>query len=142
MYQYRDKFRDKVLEEIMREDDPDAEAWYTTLTELLKCRGCDSVTVCRKTWVGEEEMSEGELRRQFGDDWKGMLEIIYYPPISARRKPTWMPTWLLRDSPSQSHHSIPPSVTELMEEIYTALQNGSRRLVVMGMRAVLENRLY
>jgi hypothetical protein len=64
MYQYRDKFRDKALEELLREDgEPDPEAWYTTLTELLKCRGCDSVTVCRKTWVGEEETSEGDLRR-------------------------------------------------------------------------------
>jgi hypothetical protein len=138
LYLHRDKFRDKALEELLREDEPDAEAWYTTSTELLKCRGCDGVSVCQKTWVGEEETSEDELRRQFGDDWKGMLEIVYYPPVSARRKPGWMPTWLLRDSPTQSHHSIPTSVIELMEEIYTALQNGSRRLVVMGTRAVLE----
>jgi hypothetical protein len=132
LYLHRDKFRDKALEELLREDEPDAEAWYTTRTELLKCRGCDSVTVCQKTWVGEEERSEDELRRDFGDDWEGMLEIIYYPPVSARRKPVWM----LRDS--ASHQFIPASVTELMEEIYTALQNGSRRLVVMGTRAVLE----
>jgi hypothetical protein len=132
LHVHRDKFRDKTVEELLREDEPDAEAWYTTRTELLKCRGCDSVTVCQKTWVGDEERSEDELRRDFGDDWKQMLEIIYYPPVSARRKPTWM----LPDSPSRQ--AIPAAVTELMGEIYTALQNGSRRLVVMGTRAVLE----
>jgi Domain of unknown function (DUF4145) len=133
VYRHSDKFRDKALEEQLREDgEPDAEAWYTTLTEVLKCRGCDGVTVCQKTCMVGEERSEDELRRDFGDEWTDILEIIYYPPVSARRKPTWM----LRDS--ALHRFIPPSVKELMEEIYTALQNGSRRLVVMGTRAVLE----
>jgi Domain of unknown function (DUF4145) len=132
LYRYRDKFRDKALEELLRQDEPHAEAWYTTSTELLKCRGCDSVIVCQKIWMGEEEKSEDELRHDFGDEWLEFLEIVYYPPVSARRKPTWM----LRDS--ALHRSIPDSVKELMEEIYTALQNGSRRLAVMGTRAALE----
>jgi hypothetical protein len=37
------------------------------------------------------------------------------------------------------HHAIPDTVTELMEEVYIALQNGSRQLVIMGTRAVLES---
>jgi hypothetical protein len=130
---HREKFRDKTLEELLREDEPDAEAWYTTLTELLKCRGCDGVTVRQRTSMSAvEEMSEDELRREFGEDWKDVFEIVYYPPVSARRKPKWMmPN-------SGSPRSIPDSVKQLMEEIYTALQNGSSRLVAMGTRAVLE----
>jgi hypothetical protein len=82
--------------------------------------------------MGEEIKTEDELRRDFGDDWVAFLEIVYFPPVSARRKPAW----LLPNSPTQS--LIPETVKELMAEIYTALQNGSRRLVAMGTRSVLE----
>ena len=148
LYLYQDKFRDQDLEEDLRsqgivvdqagaplfhlEGDPDIEAWYITSTELLKCYGCDCVIVRQKTCMGEEMRSEDELRRDFGDDWKDFLVIVHYPPVSARRKPAW----LIPDS--AAHRLIPENVRELMEEIYTALQNGSLRLVAMGTRAVLE----
>jgi hypothetical protein len=146
LHLYQDKFRDKDLEEDLRAPgkvvdstgatiaqlagDPNAEAWYTTSTELLKCRGCDGVTIRQQTCMGEEMRSEEELRQDFGDDWTDFLEIVYYPPVSARRKPEWM--HYRRNLP------IPDPVKALMGEIYTALQNGSRRLVAMGTRAVLE----
>jgi uncharacterized protein DUF4145 len=114
------------------EGDPDAEAWYTTSTELLKCKGCDGVSVRQKTCMGEEIQTEDELRRDFGDDWTDFLEVVYYPPVSARRKPEWMHPYYWPNQP------IPDPVKALMQEIYTALQNGSRRLVAMGTRAVLE----
>jgi hypothetical protein len=102
LFLFQDKFRDKALEEDLRsqgilvdstgstighlEGDPDAKAWYTTSTELLKCRGCDGVTVRQKTCMGEEMRSEDELRRDFGDDWTDFLEVVHYPPVSARPK--------------------------------------------------------
>jgi hypothetical protein len=82
--------------------------------------------------MGEEMRSEDELRRDFGDDWKDFLEVVYYPPVSARRRPAWLLPG------SAAHRLIPENVRELMEEIYTALQNGSLRLIAMGTRAVLE----
>ncbi|MBV9587257.1 MAG: DUF4145 domain-containing protein [Alphaproteobacteria bacterium] len=83
--------------------------------------------------MGEEERTENEIKQDFGDDWTDFLEIVAYPPRSARRKPQWMGRYSAED------RFIPDPVKELMKEIYIGLQNGSRRLVTMGTRAVLES---
>jgi hypothetical protein len=146
-YQY--KFRDAALESDLAagsmavdqhgniiatlEGDPDFEAWYTTTIELLKCSGCDYGTVRQKICMGEEMQSEDELKRDYGNDSKDFLQTVQYPPVMARRKPGW----LLSEAAGAG--LIPEKIRELMGEIYTALQNGSRRLVGIGTRAVLEN---
>jgi hypothetical protein len=73
------------------------------------------VTVRQKTCMGEEMRSEDELRRDFGDDWTELLEVVHYPPVSARRKPEWMHPYYWPNQP------IPDPVKGLMEELYTAL---------------------
>jgi hypothetical protein len=90
---------------------------WCDLYEMLKCRGCDSVT----------------MRHTFGDE---QTDVVYYPPAISRRAPVWT-----NDILSRVFHlsrSIPASVCALMREIYTAVQNDSRRLAAMGIRAALE----
>src|SRR5260370_4677386 len=82
---------------------------------MLKCRGCDSVTV----------------RHTFGyEDTK----VVYYPPAKNRRAPLWTNEILSEIG----LFPIPASICALMSEIYTAVQNDSRRLAAMGIRAALE----
>lgn len=90
---------------------------WCDLYEMLKCRGCDSVTM-RHTFGYEE------------------TDIVYYPPAIPRRTPDWANDILSTLFPAL--RSIPASVCALMREIYSAVQNDSRRLAAMGIRAALE----
>jgi len=83
--------------------------------EMLKCRGCDNVTV----------------RHSFGYE---NVEIIHYPPAIHRRTPLWTDAVVVEIG----LFPIPAPVCALMREIYTAVQNDSRRLAAMGIRAALE----
>jgi hypothetical protein len=86
--------------------------------EMLKCRGCDNVTM-RHTRLGGT-----------GDPY-----IVYYPPPIARRAPLWVSDHFFS---LRSAADVPEEICDLMREIYTALQNASHRLAAMGIRAVLE----
>jgi hypothetical protein len=102
-----------------QEDSEDEESGinWCDLYEMLKCRGCDSVT----------------MRHTFGYEH---TDVVYYPPAIPRRAPEWTNDILSRLF--AANRSIPASVGALMREIYTAVQNDSRRLAAMGIRAALE----
>ncbi|PAT33118.1 hypothetical protein CLI92_04535 [Vandammella animalimorsus] len=51
----------------------------------------------------------------------------YFPPRVSRRKPTWA-----------SHYDLPSEYLSLLEETYTALHADSRRLAMMGARALID----
>lgn len=51
--------------------------------------------------------------------------INYYPPRASRRLPHW-------------HNQLPSEIVELLEEVYTALHADSRRLAMMGARALID----
>lgn len=53
----------------------------------------------------------------------------YYPPAVFRREPPW-----IHDLTKAASYDI----FELLKEVYTAIHNDSRRLAVMGIRALLE----
>lgn len=97
------------------------------LYEMLRCRGCETVTL-RLTSRGSRDESP----------W-----VVYYPPAIARRMPAWVRVsledldLLLPDDPPPI--AIPFRIRALMREIYAAVQNGSRRLAAMGIRAALES---
>ena len=83
--------------------------------KILQCRGCESVTYLT------------EIRSE--DAWgPGEKELLQFPPPTARRKPNWL-------EKLRADHA---DLAELMDEIYAALQAGSRRLATMGARCVLD----
>lgn len=88
------------------------------LYEMLKCRGCETITlrVTSSGWKSNEPVT-----------------VVYYPPAMARRMPDWAKVSLvtlgLLEGPT-----VPDSIRSLMEEVYVAVQNGSRRLAAMGIR--------
>jgi hypothetical protein len=103
------------------DQDDYGECYFLDLYEMLKCRGCEGVTL-RHT-------------RQWGSRDAAPI-TFYYPPAVSRRAPLWIDHGLyllLYDK------GVPTPICSLMKEIYTAVQNGSTKLVAMGIRAVLES---
>lgn len=126
--------RDFLAPFIREMNDPRKYHTCTVQFEILSCRGCDS-TIARRTEylsVLETEFEE-ILRRQLGDaEFESLFQVTRYPPLMVRRPPAWLVPF------SISRHKLPPQLAELMDQIYQALQNGSRSLVGMGIRAALE----
>ena len=90
---------------------------------MLKCCGCRNVTLQKSTWSSEETDENGD----------GIPYVTYYPPAISRSSPKWLAELhLLRGNDEQY-------IAELLHEIYSALHNDSRRLAVMGVRALLEH---
>lgn len=110
---------DIIAAEKQEEDTEDEYALkWCDLYEMLKCRGCDSVSMRRTSGPPER-----------------LTTIAYYPPAIARRAPFWVAEIfeLLSDV------VVPAPICALMREVYAAVQNDSRRLAAMGIRAALES---
>jgi hypothetical protein len=83
-------------------------SWQDTYT-MFECCGCGSVTLRRRSWFSE------------WDD----VDIEFYPPSIGRPLPRW-------------HDELPSELTSLMKEVYAALQANSKRLALMGARALVD----
>jgi hypothetical protein len=101
-------------EDVSEEDD-----YYLDLYEMLKCRGCETVTMRHTRKWGKDEPPS----------------IVYYPPVISRRTPFWVYDDLYE---LVSLEAVPRPICDLMGEVYTAVQNASLRLAAMGIRAALE----
>ncbi|EIK94013.1 hypothetical protein PMM47T1_24004 [Pseudomonas sp. M47T1] len=77
---------------------------------MLQCLGCETVVLRVDHWHSEYDMGD---------------QSEFYPPRASRRPPLWM--W-----------QIPDGWRVLLAEIYTALQADSKRLAMMGARALLD----
>jgi len=100
------------------------------LSEMLKCRGCETVSL--------------RVTSKDADDERAT--VVYYPPAIARRMPDWAEV-RFRSALAQSLYLldmddepyVPEDLWHLMREVYVAVQNDARRLAAMGIRAALEN---
>jgi hypothetical protein len=84
--------------------------------EMLKCMGCGSVALRATSWFSEEPMES---------------RVRYYPPAISRRMPYWV-----SDIETKGDNTF---IEDILREVYIALQNDSRRLATMGIRALLEH---
>ncbi len=89
--------------------------WWTTSYTLFECGGCESITL-RETFVHSEHDPE---------HWP-CPDPVYYPPRVSRQSPEWL--WKLEDD----------EVAGMLQEVYAALHADSRRLALMGCRAILD----
>ncbi|MGA9998355.1 MAG: DUF4145 domain-containing protein [Pyrinomonadaceae bacterium] len=88
--------------------------------EMLKCRGCETITLRHKSWFSTDTNDEGQPN------------ITYYPPAVSRREPDWLNDLAL-------YYNMNEDFLEgTLKEIYIALKNDSRRLAAMGVRSLLE----
>ncbi|MEN6386239.1 MAG: DUF4145 domain-containing protein [Phycisphaerales bacterium] len=90
------------------EDDPFLYEWVTTYT-MLECCGCGNVTLRRNVSATEIDVDDTN----------------YYPPPISRQIPQW-------------HYELPEELKDLLNECYTALQAGSKRLAIMGARTIID----
>jgi len=93
-----------------KSDDGSFLAEWGTVYRMLECCGCESVLLRADHWHSDYDMSD---------------EVEYYPPRLSRRPPTWM--W-----------QLPNEWRFLLREVYTALQADSKRLAIMGARALID----
>lgn len=91
----------------------------------LKCCGCDEVFFRKQSWNSEDINIDGSP----------ILYVEMYPPATARDTPEWLSIY---DSPLDKYGPTGAYITSLLLEIYSALQSGSSRLVMMGIRALIE----
>lgn len=81
---------------------------------FLQCCGCQEVVMSRTDWCSEDDHSDPYVP-------------TYFPPRVSRRKPKWL-----------TEHPELNDYLDLFEELYTALHADSRRLAMMGARAVID----
>jgi len=91
---------------------------------MVKCCGCDSVKLLHTSWFSEACDEYG----------RPITEINYYPPAISRAEPKWVSDLGGFFSSEEEQY-----ISGLFREIYSALHNDSRRLAVMGIRALLEH---
>ncbi len=83
--------------------------------KTLRCKGCDEVSLHRRDWCSEDDPMDAP---DCG---------TYFPPRVSRRKPDWA-----------GRLEVPTEYKGLLEEIYIALHADSRRLAMMGVRALID----
>lgn len=103
---------------------------YHDLTEyvLLECCGCERI----KMLIIERSDSCGT-----DENGQTIPFVKQFPPKVTRNRPKWIADllWPFEADVGLKHRQL----ATLIDEIYTALQNDSNRLAVMGVRALLES---
>ncbi len=80
---------------------------------ILQCCGCHEVSMSRTDWCSEDDPQDPPVP-------------TFFPPRVSRRKPGWL---VQREAPGYQG---------LLDEVYAALHADSRRLAMMGARAVID----
>lgn len=88
---------------------------FVSRWRTLQCRGCEEVSLHRLDWCSEDDPMDGPGPGTF------------FPPRVSRRKPQWA-----------DRFEVPDEYTGLLDEVYVALHADSRRLAVMGARALFD----
>ncbi|TWT45126.1 hypothetical protein RAS1_15480 [Phycisphaerae bacterium RAS1] len=101
------------------EENPDGSLgyWEHTYYEMLKCCGCENITLRSTLHVA------GDPERR----------ATYFPPAVTRPKPRWMSGLVGLSAPA-----INRALVSLFHEVYAALHAGSNRLAMMGARAIID----
>jgi hypothetical protein len=106
----------KVVKQIQRSRDFDHDRYVVTMGsnwKILQCSGCHEVSMNRIDWCSEDDPQDPSVS-------------TYFPPRISRRKPDWL---VRREAPGYQG---------LLDEVYAALHADSRRLAMMGARAVID----
>jgi len=91
--------------------------------EMVKCCGCETISFRHKSRFSEDTNYKGDLN----------TSTNYYPAAIYRKKPKWINELL---SPLDFNDSF---VSDIIDEIYIALQNNSHRLAALGIRTLIEH---
>jgi hypothetical protein len=81
--------------------------------EVVKCLGCDCVTI--RHLFSELDYIDDEIK----------TNAVFYPPLTFRKWPEWA-------------KSLDQTLQDLLYQVYVAVHNKLNRLAAMGIRAILE----
>lgn len=99
-------------------DNDDDDDQHTVTVEsnwhILQCNGCQEVAMSRTDWCSM-------------DDPHDPSNPTFFPPRISRRKPAWF-----------DQFEVPSEYIEILDEVYAALHADSRRLAMMGARALID----
>ncbi|WP_407531826.1 DUF4145 domain-containing protein [Vibrio parahaemolyticus] len=95
--------------------------------QLVECCGCESV---RLRTVETSDVCERT------DDGAIIPEVKLYPQNVFRQRPKWINHLMFPFSVDTGFSNV--QITQLIHEIYVALDGGCYRLAVMGIRALME----
>ncbi|KPW09752.1 Uncharacterized protein ALO91_05081 [Pseudomonas syringae pv. aceris] len=103
---------DEVRQYAVSEANTDRDPWeeWGTIYRIWSCRGCQSILFKIEHWHSDYDMS---------------AETEYFPPRISRKSPPWM-------------SKLPDDWQSLLQEVYRALHTDSRRLAIMGVRALID----
>jgi uncharacterized protein YutE (UPF0331/DUF86 family) len=82
--------------------------------QVMECHECGNIVFRRRHWFSED---------QWGDE--PCYTYSYYPPIVSRPKPAWF-------------DELSDELTDVLEEVYVALDTNSRFLAAFGARTALD----
>lgn len=92
--------------------------------ELLRCRGCEFVSMRHSSWFSEATDVDGSP----------IITVTQYPPATLRQKREWRASLSVHGNLLD----MPEHIAKALDEIYIALQNNCLRLATMGIRSLLE----
>jgi hypothetical protein len=81
---------------------------------ILQCSGCQEVAMSRTDWCSEDDPQDPSIP-------------TFFPPRISRRKPAWV-----------DRLEVPSEYIGIFDEVYAALHADSRRLAMMGARALID----
>ena len=82
---------------------------------IVQCGGCEEVSMRRVDWCSEDDRQDGPKPPTF------------FPARVSRRKPVWL-----------NREHAPSTYVGMLDEVYAALHADSRRLAMMGARAIID----
>ncbi len=82
---------------------------------IVQCGGCEEVSMRRVDWCSEDDRQDGPNPPTF------------FPARVSRRKPVWL-----------TREHAPSIYVGMLDEVYAALHADSRRLAMMGARAIID----
>ena len=101
--------RKRTETDTIGDEDYQSEITGTTTYTMLECRGCGTVTLRRRIICDEVDIDCTD----------------FFPPAVSRQLPRWC-------------SDLPSEFSKLLRETYAALHADSRRLAVMGARALVD----
>ena len=107
----------KVVKLVRKSRDFDDERYTITVGSnwrILQCSGCQEVAMSRTDWCSEDDPQDPSIP-------------TFFPPRISRRKPAWV-----------DRLEVPTEYIGILDEVYAALHADSRRLAMMGARALID----
>lgn len=115
-----------VCEYVDKDDDSQYGVWSIDTFQVLGCCGCDEIKFLKSEIFSED--SEVDTDENGDPCYTYPARKTYFPPAKWRTPPRWSAQLSQKD----------PFISQLHDEIYSALQNGSFILANMGTRTLIE----